>query len=233
MPSSNQIAQITSAMGDAVRVNMLLALRFDGGLTASELARVGNVAPSTASEHLARMVAAGLIFQQKMGRQRLYALADAEVCDILDSVTAMAERTRDSRPEASPLPEGLLHARLCYDHLAGRLGCALTEAMFAQGILAHGRARPRVTGTGANWFQALGIDHAAYEDRPRCALRLCRDWTEDSHHLGGGLASALLDTFRQRDWVRTRRGEMQVFVTPKGLSGLRDTVGLDLRRTDT
>ena len=197
MPSSNQIAQITSAMGDAVRVNMLLALRFDGGLTASELARVGNVAPSTASEHLARMVAAGLIVQQKMGRQRLYALADAEVCDILDSVTA------------------------------------LTEAMFAQGILAHGRARPRVTGAGANWFQALGIDHAAYEDRPRCALRLCRDWTEDSHHLGGGLASALLDTFRQRDWVRTRRGEMQVFVTPKGLSGLRDTVGLDLRRTDT
>lgn len=231
MPSSNQIAQITSAMGDAVRVNMLLALRFDGGLTASELARVGNVAPSTASEHLARMTAAGLIVQQKIGRQRLYALADAEVCDILDSVTAMAERTRDNGAETSSLPEGLLHARLCYDHLAGRLGCSLTEAMFTKDILAHGRAGPRVTGIGAGWFRTFGIDHKTYEDRPRCGLRLCRDWTEDSHHLGGGLASALLDTFRQRDWVRTRRGEMQVFVTPKGITGLRDTLGLDLRQT--
>ena len=218
-------------MGDAVRVNMLLALRFDGGLTATELARVGNVAPSTASEHLGRMAAAGLIVQQKMGRQRLYALADAEVCDILDSVSAMAERNGDSGPDDTPLPEGLLHARLCLDHLAGRLGCALTEAMFTQDILAHGRAGPRVTGSGASWFRTLGIDQEAYQDRPRCALRLCRDWTEDSHHLGGGLASALLDTFRQRDWVRTRRGDMRVFVTPMGITGLRDSLGLDLRRT--
>ena len=228
MTSSTQIALITSAMGDPVRVNMLLAMRFDGGLTASELARVGNIAPSTASEHLARMAAAGLIVQQKIGRSRLYSLADGEVCDILDSITAMADRRRDATYEAT-LPEGLLHARLCYDHLAGRLGCEMTAALFSEGILTQSPKGPVVTEAGSAWFGQFGIDHREFEARPRCALRLCRDWTEDSHHLGGGLASALLDAMRQRDWIRTRRGEMRVFVTPRGVTGLRKTLGLDLR----
>ena len=65
MPSSNQIARITAALGDPVRVNMFLAMRFDGGLTASELALVGNVAPSTGSEHPAKMLEANLIVRQK------------------------------------------------------------------------------------------------------------------------------------------------------------------------
>ncbi|MEQ8923554.1 MAG: winged helix-turn-helix domain-containing protein [Roseovarius confluentis] len=230
MPSSNQIARITAAMGDPVRVNMLLAMRFDGGLTASELALVGNVAPSTASEHLAKMADANLIVQQKAGRRRLYSLADAEVCDLLDLVTARADRARsDAAPDAT-LPEGLLHARLCYDHLAGRMGCAVTAAMFHEGILAHGRRGPTVTRSGAEWFGDLGIDPETFQDRPRCALRLCRDWTEDAHHLGGGIASALLDVFRRRDWVRTHRGDMQVFLTPRGITGFREFLGLDFRR---
>lgn len=217
-------------MGDPVRVNMLLAMRFDGGLTASELALVGNVAPSTASEHLARMVDASLIVQQKAGRKRVYSLADAEVCDLLDSVTAMAEATRETTPLAEALPEGILHSRLCYDHLAGRLGCDVTAALFKTSVLSHGRKGPEVTTSGARWFRDFGLDHADFEDRPRCKLRLCRDWTEDTHHLGGGLASGLLDAFRKKDWVRTRRGDTQVFLTPAGITGLRESLGLDVRR---
>lgn len=231
MPSTNQIARITSAMGDPVRINMLLSLRFEGELTASEVAKVGNVAPSTASEHLSRMVAANLITQQRVGRTRLYKIADESVCDLLDVVYAVAERAPDTDPGKSEPPDGLLHARLCFDHLAGHLGCEMTNALFAQGALVHGRKGLEVSAAGENWFRQLGIDPHQYRDRPRCALRLCRDWSKDSHHLGGGMASALLDLFRQRDWIRTRRGELRVYLTPKGREGFRKTLGLDLRNT--
>lgn len=229
MTSSNHIAQITSAMGDPVRVNMLMSLRLDGALSATELARVGNVAPSTASEHLARMMAADLIVQQKVGRQRLYSIADADICDLLDGVTAMAER-RMKQTTAPIHSTATLHARLCYDHLAGKLGCDVSNALFDKGYLRLGRKGPEITPDGATWLDTFGVDPATLEDGHRCPLRLCADWTEDGHHLGGSVASGMLEAFRQRDWVRTRRGDMDVSVTPLGISGFRRELGVEVRR---
>lgn len=230
MNSPNQIAAITAAIGDPARVNMLMSLRFDRFLTSGELARVGNVAPSTASEHLARMASVGLIVSRKDGRQRVYSLADSDVCDLLDSVAAMAERHPSAKVQNRPLPVGLLHSRLCYDHLAGKLGCQVTAAMFQQNLLAYGPKSPEVTVAGQSWLERLGIDISAVQERPRCALRLCPDWTEGGHHLGGGLASAMLEAFRQRDWLRTRRGDLEVHVTPVGIAGFREFLGLQVRQ---
>ena len=229
MVSSNTIAAIPAAMGDPVRMNMLMSLRLDGALTAGELAAVGNVAPSTASEHLARMMDAGLVVRQKSGRKRLYSLADADVCDLLDVLLALAEQRRDDHAGTVSLPEGVLHARLCYDHLAGRLGCAVSHALFARDVVRHGANGPQLTEHGQAWLSGFGIDARELLDAPRCAVRLCQDWTEKSHHLGGSVASSLLAAFRERDWVRTARGRPEVFVTPLGVTGFRDALGLDLR----
>ena len=230
MVSSNHIAQITAAMGDPVRVNMLMSLRFDGSLSATELARVGNVAPSTASEHLARMMAANLVVQQKVGRQRLYSLADSDICDLLDGITAVAERQMQEPSTAPAISPGILHARLCYDHLAGKLGCDISNALFACGHLGHGENGPAVTETGRAWLLDFGVAPGMIEEGHRCPLRFCRDWTEGGHHLGGAVASGLLDAFRKRDWIRTRRGELEVSLTPKGISGLRTELAVEVRQ---
>lgn len=230
MSTSNQIAAIAAAMGDPVRINMLLSLRHDGVLTATELAGVGNVAPSTASEHLAKLMASNLVVQQKSGRQRLYSLADGDVCDLVDGVTALAEKNRLTSGTQVSLPRGFLHSRLCLDHLAGELGCMVTNALFDRGVLRHGAKGPETTAYGRLWLAEIGVNEQAQEDGLRCPLRLCHDWTQNAYHLGGGVAGALLTSFRRNDWIRTRRGDAEVLLTPKGVSALKAELGLDLRR---
>ena len=229
MFSSAHMASIAAAIGDPVRVNMLMALRLEGALTAGELAKVGNVAPSTATEHLAKMMAAELIVVQKLGRKRLYTMADDEACALLDGVEAMAMRQAKAGQNVPQLDRGLLHSRLCYHHLAGKMGCDVTDALFAEGILDHGRQGPALTARGREWITRFDIDAANLDDSPRMAVRLCMDWTEGRPHLGGALGSALLEGFRGRDWLRTKRGSSEVLVTPKGFSGFRTELGVDLR----
>lgn len=230
MPSSNQIAAVAAAMGDPARINMLMTLRLDGVLSATELAAVANVAPSTASEHLSKLMAMNLIVQQKVGRQRLYSLADGDVCDLVDGVTAFAEKKRGQVAAATSLPPGVLHSRLCYDHLAGKLGCLVTNALFHRGLLHHGPKGLETTEAGRAWIRKIGAEETAHGHGLRCPLRLCRDWTEDAYHLGGSVAAALLSAFRSHDWVRVRRGEMEVILTPKGVTALNNELGLDARQ---
>ena len=80
-------------MGDPARANMLCALKDDGVLTATELAHIAGVAPSTASEHLAKLTQAKMVAVRRQGRYRYYRLACDEVADALDSLVALAATT--------------------------------------------------------------------------------------------------------------------------------------------
>lgn len=209
---------------------MLVSLRHDGVLSAKALAAVANIAPSTASEHLAKLMAAGLVSQQKSGRQRFYTLADGDVCDLIDGVTAHADKNVSIQDARASLPQAVVHSRLCLDHLGGELGCLLANTMFSRGLLRHGPKGPEMTLNGERWLTDLGIDTGQPNEQMRCPLRLCHDWTEGAYHLGGGIAGALLDAFRESDWLRVRRGEVAAILTPKGVTGLRKELGLDLRQ---
>jgi len=230
MPSSNQIAAVAAAMGDAARINILMSLRYEGVLSATELASVANVAPSTASEHLAKLMSSGLVGQQKVGRRRLYSLADADVCDLVDGLAALAEKRSAASNIRTSLPQAVLHSRLCLDHLGGELGCLVTNALFDGCLVRHGADGPEITSDGGVWLTSLGIDQRSHAESLRCPLRLCHDWTQDAYHLGGGIAGALLAAFRRRDWLRVNRGQVAVILTPKGVSALRAELGIDLRR---
>jgi DNA-binding transcriptional ArsR family regulator len=225
MISSVRIAEIATAIADPARVNMLMSLVADGEITSGDLALAANIAPSTASEHLARMTAAGVLAQRKDGRARIYRIADPSLYEVLEGIVGLASRLHP----AEPLPPVMLHTRLCYDHLAGRFACDLTAAMFDRQHLKHTRDGVTLTRDGAAWFGAKGVDVAALLTAPRMAANLCKDWTDDGYHLGGGLGSALLKLFRQQNWVRTRRGSPKVEVTPIGRSAFLSEFGIDPR----
>jgi len=75
MSNNGLFATVAALSGDPARAAMLQALMDGRALTASELARVAGITPQTASGHLNRMTATGLLSVEKQGRHRYHRLA--------------------------------------------------------------------------------------------------------------------------------------------------------------
>ena len=226
MFSYNKLAEFASALGDPVRIKMIMSLRQDGQLSAGDLANIGNIAPSTASEHLARLTACDLLKQTKNGRHRYFQIAAPELFDILDSLEAL-ERKSDTNN--TQVPAAVVHKRLCLDHLGGRLGCGVTDALFETDRLRHSRRGIVLTTEGQKWLASFGVNVAPMMAAPRNIAVLCPDWSENRHHIGGAVGAAILSVCKGMDWLRTSRGNAAVEITPKGYAALRRELGLDMR----
>jgi hypothetical protein len=109
----------------------------------------------TTSSHLGKLAQAHLLEVEKQGRHRYYRLASPLVAQMLESVMAVsAHGPRRDRPLAR-CDEGLRKARTCYDHLAGRLGVGLADAMTQRGIIALDHDGGEVTAAGLTFFSEL------------------------------------------------------------------------------
>ncbi len=223
------IAELAALIGDPARANMLFALKADGTVSAGDLTGVANVAPSTASEHLAKLAAAGLVRMTAKGRMRYYSLADPAVAELLDGVESLAGLLSGRARQPRQWDRAETHSRCCLDHLAGRLGGDLAGAAVARGYLRLAPRGPQLTGAGTGWLAALGVDAGSLRAGPRKLLRLCPDWTGEAPHIGGAVGAAILRGLIGADWLRRPRGARHVVVTPKGAAGFRREFGLDLR----
>src|SRR5262245_49607011 len=97
MASNAMFAEVAALAGDPARAGMLHALMDGRALTASELARVAGVTPQTASGHLTRMTAVGLLSVEKQGRHRYHRLATPTVAHMLESIMQVASDLDPSR----------------------------------------------------------------------------------------------------------------------------------------
>lgn len=242
------IAAVAALFADPTRARVLQALADGRALPASMLASEAGVSPQAASAQLHRLRAAGLIVGEKSGRHRYYRLASEQVADILEALAGAAppEPVRSLRQHTRAA--ALRRARTCYDHLAGRLGCDVTQALLDRGALARLDAvatterRPadrlsapvrehpyRIGGAAPDVLTALGVPAAARQPAApgrRPLLRFCVDWSEQRHHLGGGLGAAVLAAFEQAGWIARRPGDRAVVVTDAGRAVLADVLGL-------
>lgn len=185
-------------LADDSRATMLLAMLDGRAWTASELARCAGVARSTASEHLDRLHAAGLITQVRQGRHRYLRIEDPRVAEAIESLAALSDRVHPRRRSlrAVRADEALREARTCYRHLAGRLGVELCAGLLGSGVVSPDW---QLTERGRAWFDDLGVEPSGRRDRP--AVRPCLDWTERREHLAGTAADALLATLLQKGWL--------------------------------
>lgn len=222
------VSRIAAAIGEPARARMLWALLDDRARTATELAITGGVNPSTASAHLARLKAEGLVRLLVQGKHRYFSLAGPDVAAVLEGLSVLAG---GRRTEFVPnTPNELRAARTCYDHLAGTLAVRLYERFEATGLIApvpgaRDDARA-LTPKGERLFASLGIDvEAARESRRRFAFA-CLDWSERRAHLGGALGAAFLAMAKRRRWVAMPRDSRAVTVTAAGARELAGRFGI-------
>jgi DNA-binding transcriptional ArsR family regulator len=210
------VAAVGALMGDPARAAMLAAL-FDGrALPASELAFRSGVSPQSASAHLAKLVDGGLLEVTSSGRHRLFRIASSEVAHALEALTAIARPAEIVALSQSTAMERLREARSCYDHLAGRLGVAVTDALLENRAIRKAGDDFDVAENGDAFFSELGVDVGQARSSRRSFARYCIDWTERRPHLAGSLGAALFDRFLQAGWLRRRTSERALEITPAG-----------------
>jgi DNA-binding transcriptional ArsR family regulator len=231
MPDGHEMARVGALVGDPGRARMLAALLDGRALTATELASQAGVARPTASGHLAKLVAAGLVVMRQQGRHRYHALASAEVASMLESMSRAAG-AGPGRPDAPALRPGQLDAalraaRTCYDHMAGRLAVDLAEAMTRRGhVVIHGDGG-LVTAEGEEFLRELRIDVDTSARAGRRPCRPCLDWSERRVHLAGAVGAAILRRCLDLRWVRGRDGTRALAVSPSGVEAFRRFFGVD------
>lgn len=227
MSRDRDFTAVGRALSTPARSTFLNLLMDGTRRPAGELARAAGVSASTASEHLAVLVDAGLVTRRSQGRHRYYALADGEVATALESLGMLADAAPVSGYRRSRRAEYLAAARFCYDHLAGRLGTGLTDAWVASGWLA-GRDELVLTDAGAAGLREIGVDVDGAITARRATTRACLDWTERRPHLAGALGSAVGARFLEAGWVTRHRSGRGLDVTPAGRGLVREAWGIDL-----
>jgi DNA-binding transcriptional ArsR family regulator len=227
MTTSARIAEVAGLVGDPARATMLTALMDGRAKTATELAQVAGVTASTTSGHLAKMVDTGLLVMSSQGRHRYFRIASPLVARMLEGIITVAAHPRSSHHRVSQANLLLREARTCYDHLAGRLGVALANAMVKKGVIELDDEAGSVTDSGKNFLRDFGLPEEVRGATRRRYCRPCLDWSERRPHLAGALGSALLARTVDLGWIVRAREGRAVSVTPKGRRGLAQHFGVD------
>jgi DNA-binding transcriptional ArsR family regulator len=227
-PGAQPLAWLASLLADNTRAAFCLALLDGRAWTAGELARHAGVAASTATEHITALVNGGLLVDERQGRHRYVRLASPRVAQLIEDLTGHAGPARD-RPRslrAATASAAMARGRTCYDHLAGRLGVALTEAMTREGLLDQSTGFALTT-DGARWVtNTVGRDMGALGSTRRPVVRPCLDWTDRRVHLAGAVGAALCQHFLDQGWVVRIGSERAVRVTPAGATALHGLLGV-------
>lgn len=216
MKEGPDIAQIGALIGDPARANMLAALTGGRALTATELAGVGGITVQTASTHLAKLEAGGLLAQRKQGRHRYFTLADEAVARLIESMMGFAAGRGHLRHQPGPKEPALRKARICYDHLAGDYGVRMLDSLIASGSIEAVGEGLALTEKGEGDLKCIGIDVGDLRSSRRPLCRSCLDWSERRAHLAGSLGKALLSSFLDKGWARRTAESRSIQFSPEG-----------------
>ena len=215
MPTDADIAPVAALLGDPARAEIVSALNAGRALPAGELARRAGVAPSTASEHLARLVDGGLLAVETTGRHRYFRIASDDVAHAIEALSVLAQPRAPRNLREASIGDALAAARTCYDHLAGTLGVAVTDALLRERAL-DDQAGSFVLGPRVEEvLLPLGVDPSTLPSR-RPAVRRCIDWSERRPHLAGALGAAICVRAREQGWIEPLPGSRAVKVTAAG-----------------
>ncbi len=224
-----EVAAAASLLSDVARASIVSVLLDGRARTAGELAAAAGVTPQTASSHLAKLIGGGLVSVVPQGRYRYHRLASPDVAHALEALSMLVASPARKQRTPGPKDASLRNGRTCYDHFAGRLGVAITDALVAKRVIIEERQSFRVAEEGEGRLACLGVvvPEPRRSGRPTC--RWCLDWSERRPHLAGVVGARLTSRSLETGWVKRLKGSRAVQVTPAGEQVFADVLGLRFR----
>ncbi len=222
------VAAVAGLLADPTRAGILMALIDGRALPAGDLARRVRVSPSTASNHLTKLVEHKMLAVEQWGRHRYFRLADPAFAQTLEALAAFAPETPVRSLRESEAAKAVRAARMCYNHFAGQFGVALSQALVEKDVLTKVDGGYLVTDDGERWLLELGIDGAGLMKRGQIFAPHHIDWSERLYHVAGSLGAALAQRCFDLGWVRRLPTNRAVRLTEEGEHAFMKELGLSL-----
>lgn len=219
MTENPNIAILAAPLADPARARMVMLLMDDRARTVTELGAATGLTKASASEHAAKLEAAGYVKAFRQGRHKYLSLANPEVARLIEAMMALAGQTASPLPRTGPRDPAVREARLCYNHLAGSLGVRLFRSLSVRGFLAHTPGGLDLSPDGRAFCRSFGLADSDLAPTRAPLCRDCLDWTERQSHLGGRLGRLILSRMEADGWLHRRAGSRALTVTQKGRSG--------------
>jgi len=222
-----QIAEIATIIGEPVRAKILWALLDGRAYTATELSLFADSSPQNTSIHLSKLVKSNFLEVANQGRHRYYRFANDRVAYAIEALAHLIPQN-STRSKLMDSKTGVKYCRTCYDHLAGKIGVQINEALIEKQIIIESANSYLVTKGGIKWFSTIGIDVELLKEKRRLFAKPCLDWSERRYHLAGALGAAMLEKMLALDWIRRIKNSRAIIVSSKGQLELYKSLGIEV-----
>ena len=212
----DQFIKTASLIGDPTRASILWTLLDGRAFTATELAVSANTSPQNISMHLGKLLDADLLCVEKQGRHKYYRFSNKEVAYALEAMASLVPKPKVSVENKAENYPPIKFCRTCYDHLAGKIGVALTDSLLEQKIIVEKNNAFEISFEGEKWFSNFGINLEEAQKQKRIFLKPCLDWSERRNHIAGSVGALLLNKMISEDWLRKTKNSRAIIVTAKG-----------------
>jgi DNA-binding transcriptional ArsR family regulator len=212
----NQFKQIAALIGDPTRAVIMWTLLDGKAFTATELAIIANTSPQNISMHLAKLVQADLLCVEKQGRHKYYRFSNKEIAYAIEAMANLIPHSAIPKKNSAEKHSPIKHCRTCYDHLAGKIGVAVTDSLLEQKIIIDNNNAFEISLKGEKWFSDFGINVDEVKKQRRLFLKPCLDWSERRNHIAGSLATSIFDKMVSNDWLRKTNHSRAIIITGKG-----------------
>jgi DNA-binding transcriptional ArsR family regulator len=212
----DQFIKAAALIGDPTRASIMWTLLDGRAFTATELAISANTSPQNISMHLGKLLEANLLCVEKQGRHKYYRFSNKEVAYVVEAMANLIPKPEIASKNKTENYPPIKYCRTCYDHLAGKIGVALTDSLLEQKIIIENNNTFEISSEGEKWFSDFGINIKDAQKQKRIFLKPCLDWSERRNHIAGSIGTLLLNKMLNEDWIRRTANSRAIVITGKG-----------------
>ena len=166
--------------------------------------------------HLTKLLEGELLSVEKQGRHKYYRFSNKEVAYAVEAMANLIPKPEIRLKKEEETYPPIKYCRTCYDHLAGKIGVALTDSLLKQKIILNKNDTFQISSEGEKWFSDFGINIEGAQKQKRIFLKPCLDWSERRNHLAGSIGALLLNKMISEDWLRKTKNSRAIIITGKG-----------------